>query len=353
MTAGFGTKLAYLAGRLDTGAPRGAIWRLECLKRRWGRFRPPPLSGVGEGPPSPNRGWLANYMRPFGTCRARTVIALAAVLSLAAVVPARAASPVVVGTPLFPNLQELKETNAPGNDGGEEERAAKRRGEAQRLAALAWASQAGLAFRGREIGALLEEQADRLTAVFDFGALMLDRGGFLVMPPVLAETRDAVRIEDGMAASARQVLRISAGERIVGAPPTWRDWLEREWEPARRPSPVLFPRDGAERKRWDAWLDEGWERGVRLADDIYASDLDRLTAAFEGVVRWHRLREARMVTEPETGSEETAVSGHEGLMRIAERVVRLDGRARFNLAPREWRPLPERVEPARGWGGGP
>ena len=287
-----------------------------------------------------------------GIQRRLRAAALAALL-LAATIPAQAASTVVVGTPPFTNLQELKDEKPAEEAADDEQRAAERRGEAQRLAALSWASQAGLAHRGQEIARLLDEQADRLSTIFDFGALMLNRAGFLVMPPVLAETRDAIRIEDNVAASARQVLRISAGERIVGAPPTWRDWLEREWEPARKPSPVLFPRNAGERERWDAWLEEGWDRGVRLADDIYESDLERLTAAFEGVVRWHRLREARMVSAPETRSEVTAVSGHEGLMRIAETVVRLDGRARFNLAPREWRPLPERVEPGRGWGGGP
>lgn len=267
--------------------------------------------------------------------------ALAALVLLAVVMPAGAEPTVVVGTGPLPSLQALKETRPAEEAGGEEERAAKRRGAAQRLAALAWASQAGLAYRGREIAALLEQRAKELSAVFDFRALMLDRGGFLVLPPVLAETRDAIRITDGMAASARRVLRISAGERIVGAPPTWRDWLEREWEPARRPSPVLFPRDDAERERWERWLEEGWRRGVQLANDIYESDLERLEAAFVGVVRWHRLHQAAMVSAPETQSEHTAVSGHERLMRIGETVVRLDERARFNLAPREWKPAPE------------
>lgn len=267
--------------------------------------------------------------------------ALAALVLLAAVMPAGAEPTVVVGTGPLPSLQALKETRPAEEAGGEEERAAKRRGAAQRLAALAWASQAGLAYRGREIAALLEQRAKELSAVFDFRALMLDRDGFLVMPPVLAETRDAIRITDGMAASARRVLRISAGERIVGAPPTWREWLEREWEPGRRPSPVLFPRDDAERERWERWLEEGWGRGVQLANDIYESDLERLEAAFVGVVRWHRLHQAAMVSAPETQSEHTAVSGHERLMRIGETVVRLDERARFNLAPREWKPAPE------------
>ena len=156
---------------------------------------------------------------------------LAAALLLAAAAPVQAASPVVASKGPLPDLRALQAA-APERDGGEKRRAAKRRGEAQRLAALSWASQTGLAHRGREIAALLEKRSKALSAVFDFRALLLDRGGFLVMPPVLAETRDAVRITDGMAASARRVLRIAAGERIVGAPPVWRDWLERGWEAA-------------------------------------------------------------------------------------------------------------------------
>lgn len=270
----------------------------------------------------------------------RAPVALAAALLLAAVMPVHAAEPVAAGNAPLPDLQALKETAAPERDGGAQQRAAKRRGEAQRLAALSWASQAGLAHRGREIAALLEKRSKALSAVFDFRALMLDRGGFQVLPPVLAETRDAIRIEPGRAASARRVLRIAAGERIVGAPPVWRDWLEREWEEARPPASVLFPRNAEERARWNGWLEEGWKHGVRLADDIHASDLERLVAAFEGVVRWHRLHGAAMVSAPATETQVTAVSGHERLLRIQETVVRLDGRSAFNLAPREWKPMP-------------
>ena len=278
-------------------------------------------------------------MTPRSGMRPVFFAVLAAVIPVAipVVTPAWAASPAVADKGF--TLQALKETEAPGKT------RTKRRGEAQRLAALSWASQAGLAYRGREIAALLERRAKDLSAIFDFRALLLDRGGFLVMPPVLAETRDAVRIEPGRAASARRVFRITAGERIVSAPPTWRDWLERNWEAARPPASVLFPRNAEERKRWDGWLEEGWAQGTRLADDIHASDLERLTAAFEGVVGWHRLHQAAMVSAPGTRTEMTAVSGHERLLRIAETVLRLDEPAAFNLLPHDWKPLPAEDNP--------
>ena len=274
----------------------------------------------------------------------RSGAALAVTLLLAAAMPAQASSAVVVGKSAYPNLQALKETEPPRQDEGEEGAGREAQGEAQRLAALSWATQAGLAHRGREIAALLDERAKHLSAVFDFGALLLERDGFLVMPPVLAETRDAIRITDGMAASARRVLRITDGERIVGAPPTWREWLEREWEPARQPSPVLFPRDEAERQRWEAWLEEGWKRGrparerhLRIRTGAAGSGV-RGGGAMAPASPGGNGRRARDAVR-----EHTAVSGHERLMRVSESVVRLEGRAAFNLAPRDWEPVPEKV----------
>ena len=67
-----------------------------------------------------------------------------------------------------------------------------------------------------------------------------------MLPPVLAETRQAFRLGLGQdrAASARRVLRIVEPERIVSAPPHWRDYLVRSWRTPVPPPAVLFPRTG-------------------------------------------------------------------------------------------------------------
>ena len=215
-----------------------------------------------------------------------------------------------------------------------------RRADAVRLAALGYGARAGLARRGWEIAAMLERHAAQLTSIYRFGALTLREGGFEMLPPVLAETRRAFRLERAGARAARagRVLRIVEPARLVSAAPGWRDWLSRSWPDAVPPASVLFPRDEDEAARWRGLIAEGWAEGRALADDIFAADLDRLNRTFEGVILWHRLHRAAMVTAPGVDIAETGVSGHERLVRIVESVARIVRPARFELDAAGWAP---------------
>ena len=244
--------------------------------------------------------------------------------------PVRAADPP-------PGLEALFNlTPAPGAAipfAGEKRRAA------MRLAALGFGARAGLAHRSWQIGAMLERFSGQLSAIYRFGDLMLTEGGFTVLPPVLAETRQAFRLGRGQAraASARLVLRIVEPERIVSAPPHWRDYLLRSWRTPAPPAAVLFPRTPAETALWRQWLAAGWAHGTALGDDIFAADLDRLNLAFEGIVHWHRLHLAGMVSAPGLTTGYAAATGHERLLRVGETSVRLDKPAAFNLDTSAWR----------------
>ena len=239
-----------------------------------------------------------------------------------------------------PTLEMLREIAPPGGATRPAFAVEKRRA-AMRLTAVGFGARAGLARRNWEIARLLERLAGPLSRVYRFGDLLLDEGGFTVLPPVLAETRRAFRLARGQnrAASAARVLRIVEAERIVSAPPDWRDYLIRTWRVPEPPAAVLFPRDEAETALWRDWLAEGWALGVALADDILVSDLDRLNRTFEGVVRWHRLHLAQMVTAPSILTSEVGVSGNARLLRIDETRVWLGPPARFNLHAEDWRVL--------------
>ena len=242
-----------------------------------------------------------------------------------------------------PTLDALLHAEMPeGGGAGDDGFAGEARLSAMRAAALASGARAGLARRGWEIAAMLERHARELSAIYRFRDLMLHREGFTVMPPVVAETDRAFRLDRGgeRAASARRVLRIVEPERIVSAVPHWRDYLVRAWPKAEPPTAFLYPRGGAEVRQWRGWLRDGWAQGAALADDIFAADLERLNRVFTGLVLWHRSNLAGMVSAPSVGTEHAAASGHGRLVRIDETRAALGPAARFELRPQQWKALP-------------
>ena len=208
-------------------------------------------------------------------------------------------------------------------------------------AARSLGSQAGLKRRGWEIARLLERYSRQLHRIYRFRDLMLREGGFMVQPPVLAETRDAFILarDQAAAASAGRVVTILAAEKLVSAVPSWTDFLVRTWPEPAVPAAVLFPRDEAEERLWEAQVREGWRDGRRLAGEIFADDLDRLNGIFTGLVLWHRLHLAGMVTAPAIGTREVAVAGGGATLRIAERFVAIDRTAALVSDPGQWQAI--------------
>ena len=94
-----------------------------------------------------------------------------------------------------------------------------------------------------------------------FPAADRDRHGFTLVPPVVGETRQAIRLgRDGRrAASAARVVRIVEPERLATSPPHWRDYLVRRWRVPEPPVSLLFPRDDREEADWARWIAEGWQ----------------------------------------------------------------------------------------------
>ena len=166
-------------------------------------------------------------------CRARFAVLLAA--ALAAVPVAALAVPAARAADAPPDLSALQAMQPAS--GPAVPFAAEKRVEAVRLAALGFGSRGGLARRGWEIAAMVDRHGARLDAIYRFPELMLREDGFAVLPPVVAETRRAFRLErSGMrAARAARVLRIVEPARLVSAAPGWRDWLRRSCPRRRRP----------------------------------------------------------------------------------------------------------------------
>ena len=213
-----------------------------------------------------------------------------------------------------------------------------RRG-AMRSAAIGFASRSALHRRNWEHGQLLETYGTELSRIYRFRALLIHHGGFTLMPPVAVRTRNAFRLARSghQAASAERVFRILEPEKLVSAPPHWRDFLVRSWPEPEPPVSVLFPRNPVESALWRKWLEEGWAHGTRLADDIFAADLDRLNRTFIGLVTWRRARIAHMATEPRIQIRHNSVAGGGKTLRINDRNARIAIRSRLDPDSRNWR----------------
>ena len=260
----------------------------------------------------------------------RLLLPALAVLLLPLLAGARGSAP--------PDLAALLEAK-PGADLGLEFGEEKRR-EAMRAAALGFGAQGGLARRSWEIERkVIAKHAASLDRLYGFRRLTETRHGFTLVPPVVGETRQAVRLDrDGRrAASAARVVRIVEAERLATAPPHWRDYLVRRWRVPEPPVSALFPRDEREKADWARWIAEGWHEGVVQADAIFAADLDRLNALLEGIARWGTLHEARMVGTPRIEVSRSATAGDGQVMRVGETLVRLGRPAELQVRSREWR----------------
>ncbi len=237
-----------------------------------------------------------------------------------------------------PDLSALLESK-PGVDLGVEFGEEKRR-EAMRAAALAYGAQGGLAHRSWVIERnVVAKHAAKLDRLYGFRLLTETRHGFTLVPPVVGETRQAIRLgRDGRrAASAARVVRIVEPERLATSPPHWRDYLVRRWRVPEPPVSLLFPRDDREEADWARWIAEGWSEGVKQADAIFAADLDRLNAMLEGIARWGTLHDARMVGAPRIEVSRSATSGDGQVMRVGETLVRLGRPAELQVQARKWR----------------
>lgn len=212
------------------------------------------------------------------------------------------------------------------------------RAEGLREAALSLGSQYGYARRLEEIGARLEDRSSELSRVFDFNRVVgiaPQRAG-VVVPPVVSRSFDAWMGDGREASVADEYLTIVSAGRLASEAPTWRDYLLfTPIAPGKTPRSLL-PQDQAEKKAFDAWKDQGWAAGVKLADAEFEERILRLQRDYKGMLQYRRLvavglMDRLVLADAHFG---TTVDGDE--MRIGSRNVRIVSDANFRGKPQRW-----------------
>ncbi|MDB5478712.1 MAG: hypothetical protein JWM96_1207 [Alphaproteobacteria bacterium] len=230
------------------------------------------------------------------------------------------------------------------------------RQDAMKEAGMSFGARGGLAFRTKQIMVELQRNSVALDKVYNFRRLLIKApSNMFIEPPIISEAlNNFIVTNDGEeAAVADTIYHITRKARIVSAPRNWHQYLDRVWSEILPPPDILLPENEKERKAWRTWIAQGWQEGYRQADEIFQADLNRMTADFEGMVRYRVLLTQNKVSMPYATLEDrgitgvtdrvTAGSGQQKItseMRVGDRAIRIT--APVTLRPEhatdEWDP---------------
>lgn len=215
------------------------------------------------------------------------------------------------------------------------------RADAVKEAAISYGARGGLAWRTYHIRKELDSRAPYMDKVFNFNQLLIPApSGLLIEPPVVSEAENAMLINGGgrEAAVADRVINITKNARIVSIGKSWRNYLEREWGEVTPPPDLLRPNNAEERKKWIAWVKEGWKQGVDQADEIFQMDLNQLVADYKGMVRYRMLLAQGMISPPYALQVYRGVTGGGNEMRVGDRAVEITGMPELVPSTEKWQP---------------
>ncbi len=264
-------------------------------------------------------------------------------LAFGIIVPAQAGINVDVDfrPPTLKELQGIAKENEVDEDSEQTGLPFDIREDALKDAALSFGVRGGLSMRTFEIRQELEKRGGYMDRVFNFRQLLISApSGFLIEPPIVSESANAMIIQAGgqEAAVSDRIYNIVKNAKITSTPRTWRTYLEREWRSLEEPPDILRPEDEEEREIWEERVARGWGIGYEQANDIFEEDLNKLMADFQGMVRYRLLLTQGMISPPSAMQVDRGVTGGGREMRIGDRAVQITSVPKLVTGSDQWQP---------------
>ncbi|WP_199030741.1 type IV secretory system conjugative DNA transfer family protein [Ralstonia sp. ASV6] len=204
-------------------------------------------------------------------------------------------------------------------------------------AAFGVGARGGLISESRLINDVLQSKARELDVIWDFAPLMIQGR---VVPPVLN------RVDDIYAQRGDRTIRIAktdwafqAQARLTSRPPSWREYLLQDPGTLAPPSAVLYPANSAEREIWQRAVAEGWQSGVKQADETYELNLNRLKRDYVGMKNYRVLAYNQMVTMPIVAQMDMPLNTTGDTMSVDETLLRMTTLPAFNTNMKDWQAL--------------
>lgn len=212
--------------------------------------------------------------------------------------------------------------------------------------ALRFGSQSALYDRLTKYGDILEKNKHELSRIFNFSPLLLANGR--VVPPVVAEINDLQMIEDRYTRrTVNKSYKIQEQARVVDTPLNWRHYLYVDASKPSMPSKYSLPIKGNEREEaiWANGVSQGWEAGLKQANNIMIQNLRKLESDYVGMVRYRIMLSKNMVTSPIPSNIDLGVTSNEDSLNIGEVIFEVVEAPKFNQNAETWKALPQIKSP--------
>lgn len=197
--------------------------------------------------------------------------------------------------------------------------------------------QTAVKYRHEQINESLEGIASNLDAMYDFSALMEHDGR--VMPPVIAEVRNALQIKSASESVSSQVVyKIVQDAKIVSASPNWRSYLLKSFNSIEDVNPILLPRNDAEQKIWSQSVEKGWHQGIEQAERVFDANLSTLQRDYLGLLTYKHLALQNIVSVPMAAEGELGIKIRNKTMDVDQKVFRITNESSFNKE-NKWEPV--------------
>lgn len=187
---------------------------------------------------------------------------------------------------------------------------------------------------------LVRQNENELNSSFMFEPLMLMNGK--VQPPVILESRNNFYKEGKLATrSIKQSYKIEKQVEVRNSPKTFHEYLKINTVKPKTPEPIIFPRNFKEKVEWAEGVKKGWERGIKQGNEIIVQKIRTLSSDYVGMVRFHLMEKAGVVSNPIARSLNRGVNTDGENINIGEVEFKVTNLPEFNADIETWKALPK------------
>lgn len=199
-----------------------------------------------------------------------------------------------------------------------------------------------------ELEKYVSSKGDSLVLNFDFRRIVIPYQGYLVLPPVIdqLDSKTVYRPNGRQIRSAEQVYDIRSNPRFVTSIPTWKDYVsfEREKPVIRYANILPDPKVEREIQIWQEAVREGWLQGMDLAVRAINLQFALLASDFQGMIRYHLMRDREMVSELQVDSTFYEVVGGGASMSVNDVIITISANPILNSNRFQWKAIPQLPE---------